>query len=55
MASNQVEASRRADAAYRSAKAAGVKGKDLDTLKAQADAARARTPGGKGGGFGIFD
>ena len=46
MASNQVEEFRRARDAYDNARKNGVKGRDLDTLKAKKDAAEARCPRG---------
>lgn len=55
MASNEVQEFREKRDAYESAKRAGVKGNDLGKLKAAADAAKSKTPGGKGGGGGIFD
>lgn len=55
MASNQVQDYRNKRDAYDNAAKSGVKGDTLATLKAQAEAAKALTPGGKGGGSGIFD
>lgn len=48
MASNQVEAFRRARDSYEQARKNGVKGQVLATLKADMDAKKAATPGGRG-------
>ncbi len=48
MASNQVEAFRRARDAHQAAVNAGASASDIAKLKAAADAAKALTPGGRG-------
>lgn len=54
MASNQVEAHRRAQSAVDAAIKAGADDKTIGKLEAEAAAAKANTPGGKGGSWGIL-
>ncbi|GEM_PF-6173974 len=49
MASNQVEAFRRARDAYDNARRSGASGKELNKLKAERDAAEANCPRGSTG------
>lgn len=54
MASNQVEDYNRKNRALEDAKKADANPKDIAKLQAAADAAKALTPGGKGGSWGIL-
>lgn len=55
MASNQVQDYRVARDALKDAVEARANPTDIATLRAAANAAKALTPGGKGGGSGILD
>lgn len=54
LASNGEEALRRAREARKAAEKAGVKGRDLETLKAAEKAAEAKLPKGRSSGWGIL-